>query len=307
MGDNGIETRYLALPALENAFDISPDVLHARFLTHAPMLGTLAAQRALDDAQIAPSEIDAILVSTCTGYLCPGLTSYLSEQLKLSSKVFPLDLVGQGCVAALPNLRAARTLIDSQHYRRVLSVCVEVCSAAFYFDDDPGVLVSACLFGDGAGALVLGTRPNTERSIEWVSDASILDPSQRDMLRFEQKNGLLRNILSPAVPPVASQHARRLFDSTLAESRMSKSDITGWILHAGGRDVLFQLAKAFALPPEALRWSAEVLQEYGNLSSSSVIFALAAALAGGEKNGFWWMSSFGAGFSCQGAMLRIEE
>src|ERR1051325_9537644 len=154
-GNNGIATRHLALEPLSDAFNLTPDALHARFVKHAPALAAEAARRALAGADCAPAEIDAVLVSTCTGYLCPGLTSYVSERLHLRPEVLALDLVGQGCAAALPNLRTAEALLVSGKCRHVLSCCVEVCSAALYFDDDPGVLISACLFGDGAGAAVL--------------------------------------------------------------------------------------------------------------------------------------------------------
>src|SRR5688572_33462078 len=72
-GNNGIATRHLVLDPLSDAFDITPDALHARFVKHAPALATEAAQRALKNAAVQASEIDAVIVSTCTGYLCPGL------------------------------------------------------------------------------------------------------------------------------------------------------------------------------------------------------------------------------------------
>src|SRR5207248_1738973 len=141
---------------------------------------------------------------TCTGYLCPGLTSYVSERLGLRMDVFALDLVGQGCGAALPNLRTADALLAAGRANRVLSVCVEVCSAAFFLDDDPGVLISACLFGDGAGAAVLSNEPNREqRRVEWKFGSSNLVPGKRDTLRFGHQNGMLRNILLPQVPKIA--------------------------------------------------------------------------------------------------------
>ena len=95
-GDNGIDTRHLALEPLAEVFNQTPDALQARFEQHAPALATEAARRALQEAGCAPEEMDAILISTCTGYLCPGLTSYVSEQLGLRSNIFALDLVGQG-------------------------------------------------------------------------------------------------------------------------------------------------------------------------------------------------------------------
>src|SRR5262249_37744059 len=159
-----------------------------------------AAQRALQEAHFTPADIDAVIISTCTGYLCPGLTSYVTERLGLRADVLALDLVGQGCGAALPNLRAAEALLRAD-CRQVLSVCVEVCSAAFYLDDDPGVLISACLFGDGAGAAIVSREPAPgRRRVEWKAAGSTLEPASRDLLRFEHKDGMLRNILTPEVP-----------------------------------------------------------------------------------------------------------
>src|SRR4051794_21512867 len=122
-GNNGIATRHLVLDDLKDAFEIRPDVLQARFAKHAPTLATMAAQRALADAHVEANQIDALLISTCTGYLCPGLTSYVSQALGLRADSLLLDLVGQGCGAALPNMRTAEALLASRGYRHVLSAC----------------------------------------------------------------------------------------------------------------------------------------------------------------------------------------
>src|SRR5439155_9322733 len=189
-------------------FDINPDTLHRRFSEHAPRLATQAAERALAEAGRRPEDLDAVIISTCTGYLCPGLTSYVVERLGLRSEVLTLDLVGQGCGAALPNLSMAEALLSARRCEQVLSVCVEVCSAAFYLDNDPGVLISACLFGDGAGAAVLAKEPGGgTRRVEWLATGSVLNPADRDLLRFETKGGMLRNILTTAVPVRAAQCA----------------------------------------------------------------------------------------------------
>lgn len=307
LGKNGIATRHLALDPLSEVFEINPDALQQRFLKHAPLLATQAAERALADAKISAAEIDAVLISTCTGYLCPGLTSYVSERLGLRSDVFTLDLVGQGCGAALPNLRAAQNLISSSQSKNVLSICVEVCSAAFYLDNDPGVLISACLFGDGAGAVVLSSKPDANRrSVKWKNFHSELFPAERDLLRFEQKDGMLRNILSPNVPPLAATAAKKVLEKTLEISAREQSEISTWILHAGGRDVLLALQEKLELSPEAICWSANVLREFGNLSSPFVLFVLEKALRDNAPGGLWWMASFGAGFSSHGALLEVE-
>ena len=307
LGDNGIDARHLALEPLSDAFDLTPDALHARFARNAPALASAAATEALNTARLDAEAIDGIIVSTCTGYLCPGLTSYVIERIGLRPDVIALDLVGQGCGAALPNLETAESFLASGRCGNVLSVCVEVCSAAFYLDNDPGVLISACLFGDGAGAAVLSGHPVAHRRrVEWKRAGSVISPEHRDYLRFEQRRGMLRNILTRQVPELAAKHAERALNEILERSGVAREQIIAWILHAGGRDVLLAIQNRFRLKPEDLRWSAAVLRNHGNLSSPFVYFVLRSALMEPAPGGYWYMSSFGAGFSSHGALLEVE-
>ncbi len=304
--DNGIESRHLALDSLGECFQIDPNTLHARFAVHAPALATAAGQRALRNAELTASDIDAVIVSTCTGYLCPGLSSYVIEQLGLRADVQALDLVGQGCAAALPNWRTADALLGSGAASHVLSVCVEVSSAAMYLSNDPGVLISACLFGDGAGAAVLSTQALADRRrVEWKRAASLTEPAHRDALRFVQRDGMLCNVLTRVVPQLAASRAENVLRSTLAESGLSSADVSTWVMHAGGRDVLRALQGSLQIDAHALRYSAAMLREHGNLSSAFVYFVLEAALRDDAAGGHWWMSAFGAGFSCHGALLDV--
>jgi alkylresorcinol/alkylpyrone synthase len=305
--DNGIATRHLSVEKLEEAFVLTPDTLHARFARHALLLALKAAARALSNARLTPSEVDAVIISTCTGYLCPGLTSYVSEGLGLRSNVQALDLVGQGCGAALPNWRTAEALLVAGQAQHVLSICVEICSAAFYIDNNPGVLISACLFGDGAAAAILSAQPSSHvRRVEWKEAISFLNPAERNSLRFEQRNGMLRNILSREVPILAAIHAEIILAEILARRTLKHTDVTGWIMHAGGREVLAALQKQLGLNEADLRLSAAVLRDFGNVSSPFVLFVLEKALAENAPGGWWWMSSFGAGFSCHGALLKVD-
>ena len=304
--DNGIEARRLAVDHLEDVFQIDPDTLSERFLRNAPALASDAASRALDSAGLLATAIDAVVVSTCTGYLCPGLSGYVVERLGLRADVQAYDLVGQGCAAALPNMQMGRALLLGGDCRHVLSVCVEVSSAAMYLDDDPGVVISACLFGDGAGAAVLSREPLPgARSIEWTDSTSLVVPEHRRALQFETHAGMLRNILTREVPGLAAENAVVVLNTVLDRACVTPADVATWIMHAGGRDVLQAIESRFAVAKPALRYSAAMLREYGNLSSAFVYFVLQAALADDAPDGWWWLSSFGAGFSCHGALLKV--
>jgi alkylresorcinol/alkylpyrone synthase len=303
---NGIDSRHFALDSLAEAFQLDPNTLHNRFARHAPELGSQAAKKAINQAGAAMEEIDAVVVSTCTGYVCPGLTSFISEKLGLRPGALCFDLVGQGCGAALPNLKLAESLLKSGAAEKVLSICVEICSAAFFLDNDPGVLISACLFADGAGAMVVSKEPAKHGPrISWSDYATTLNTRDRDLLRFEQRDGMLRNILDKTVPLLVVEQVREILATVLRKSGSSREDLNGWIMHTGGRDVLAALQSGLELRQDDLRYSSETLRTCGNISSPSVIFSLEKALAARHPAGKWFLSAFGAGISAHGALLEV--
>jgi alkylresorcinol/alkylpyrone synthase len=106
------------------------------------------------------------------------------------------------------------------------------------------------------------------------------------------------------VPKLAAQSARAVLGEVLAREGMTRRDIGAWVMHAGGRKVLDELRAEIGLGARDLAWSAGMLRRFGNLSSPFVLFVLREALRGDAPRGWWWMSSFGAGFSCHGALLR---
>ncbi|MFP4157485.1 MAG: stilbene synthase [Opitutales bacterium] len=289
LGRSGIDQRHFALPPGNRLFDASGSALNAAFEREAPLLAGEALRKALQGSGLNTSDLDALLVCTCTGYLCPGLSSYVAESLGLDRAAFLQDVVGQGCGAAIPTLRSAANFLAAQPSARVAVVAVEVCSAAFYIDDDPGVVISACLFGDGAAATIWhGDDRRGGLRLDRFDTVHL--PENRELLRFTSKGGKLRNLLSPLVPERAGEAVRTLF-------RRAELDAgTELVPHPGGRDVLAALDAALPLacPPEA----AGVLRRYGNMSSPSVLFVLEDLLRREAPPGALWLTSFGAGFSC---------
>ena len=108
------------------------------------------------------------------------------------------------------------------------------------------------------------------------------------------------------MPQVASELAAKLFSDSLIAAKVKREQITGWILHTGGRDVILALRDKLNLSAEDVRHSSAVLREFGNISSPTVYFVLERALNDSVPDGLWWMSAFGAGFSCHGAFLKVS-
>lgn len=301
LGNSGIEKRHFALNRMPELFELSAGALNQAFEIEAPRLAAESLKKALHSANWEPGSLDGLFICTCTGYLCPGITSHVAEELGLRSDTYLQDLVGLGCGAAIPSLRAASHMAQSRGDKplRVAVLAVEICSAAFYLEDDPGVLISACIFADGAAASLWSSEPGSS-SYQLDNFDTLHVPEDRELLRFLNSDGKLKNRLHRSIPKKAANAVH-----TLWKQREDSNDPTTIIAHSGGRDVLDCLEKTF--PDQGFQASREVLRKYGNMSSPSVLFALEEELQhngnSGESNEALWLVSFGAGFSAHSCRL----
>ena len=301
--NNGIAERGFCYPQVETIFDAGPGKLNKVFEAEAPRLGAEALEKALDKAGLQPGDLDGLIVCTCTGYLCPGVSSFIAERLGMRPNAELSDLVGMGCAAAIPSLRQAWYRLQARPQSRIAVVAVEICSAAFYLDNDPGVIISACLFGDGAAAAILtGDRPAPDA---WQAGRfqNLHLPEKREILRFENKDGALRNRLSKHVPQEAAKAVQALYQQAL-EDGLDPEEHT-ILAHTGGRDVLDELEEIF--PSRTFPDSRAVLRKHGNMSSPSILYVLESYLNGanGDPRRLW-LTSFGAGFTAYSFTLEKD-
>lgn len=307
--DGKIKGRYLGMDAKTDVLDADPDRQVARFLKFSRATAVEAARRALAEAGTAPAEIKGLVVNTCTGYLCPGLTSYLAEDLGLGRAIRFQDLMGMGCGAAIPNLEAAAGMLARSGEGPVLSIAVEICTATMFSSHDPELVVSNSIFGDGAAAAVLDLVPDGHPGgLACVVDfASGLFPQYREELRYRTERGRLRNYLTKRVPVIGARTVGEVASRLLDRHGLARSDIDWWVVHPGGTVVLDQVAKELKLADEALGFSHQVFAHYGNMSSPSVLFVLRKILDSGQprpgQKGM--LLAFGAGFSAFAALLEI--
>lgn len=290
---SGIERRSFALDRIENAFSQDAEQLSQHFEREAPPLAARSLATALKKSGHLPTDVDALFLSTCTGYLCPGVTSHVAEMLGMRPDVFLADLVGLGCGAAIPMMRAAQGFLAANPGAVVATVAVEICSAAFFASDDPGVLISLCLFGDGAAAAI------------WTSEGAAGDwqaghfttlhrPEEREKVRFVNSGGKLKNQLHRSVPALAAESVAALY-----AQRQGQPDQV--LAHSGGRDVVESLE---AVLPFHLTETRRVMRDHGNMSSPSVLFALEHRLAGNHPaDRRLWLTAFGAGFAAHACEL----
>ena len=306
MLDEGIETRFAALDKIEDIFSENQDEIIARYQKAAPVIASEASTKALAIAGLNKIQADFLATASCTGYICPGLSSYIIEKSGLNADISAIDLQGMGCGAALPALSTAvGFLANTKKTSYALVNCTEICSAAVYWDDNLGLILSNSIFGDGSATVVM---TNDEKA----SGPEILDylvlnlPEKRESLRFKTKNGRLHNVLVAEVPEVASSSVKKMVDGLLQKHNLAKSDIKFWAIHSGGRKVLTTICDKLGLTEENMQYSNEVLKKYGNMSSPTVLFSLEKIIDSGlPKSGDYGMAiAFGAGFSCYAMLLR---
>jgi len=296
-----IEKRHFAVDEPSRIFSETPDQRVARFTEESVSLAAQSVAKALDKVGLSVRQVNGLVVNTCTGYICPGVSTYLAQRLGMSPSARLYDLVGSGCGGAIPNLQVAESMLRTTG-GVVVSVSVEICSAAFQMGNDLSLILSNALFGDGAAAAVLWQKP---AGFEVVSSAGRYVPEQREAIRFVHKGGQLHNQLSTDLPELVGKAAAEVVDDLLCRAALNRRDIGHWALHTGGEKVINAVRDQVRIPEEQLWATRKVLSQYGNMSSPTVWFVLDEILQNGIRPGEWCvMLAYGAGLSAHAYLLR---
>ncbi|MFW6221346.1 MAG: type III polyketide synthase [Fibrobacterota bacterium] len=278
-----------------------PDVRIERFNRWAVELSSQATDKALQKAGKGREDIGALIVNTCTGYVCPGIATYLIEKMGLSRSTPVYDLVGSGCGGAIPNIQLGQSLqVDDG--KVVVCVSVEICSATFQMSDDISLVLSNALFGDGAAAAVLGSASG---ELKLIDSAGHFLPQFREDVRYVYRNGALHNKLSPQLPKVIREVIPPLVEELLRRNDLSVRDIGHWAIHPGGDKMVSAIQQELQITDSQMESTRTILRDYGNMSSPSVLFILERELTKGIEEGQWCvMIGYGAGLSAFAYLTR---
>jgi polyketide synthase Type III len=283
----------------------SADELHSRFEQGAVEVGLQAIQRCFDSTSLRSTDIDLLVAVSCTGYLCPGLSSIFIKELGMKNDVQRADLLGMGCAGAMPGLQRAHDFVKAYPDRKALVVTVEICSACYFVDDTLETVVGNAICSDGAAAVVVGNGVDSQAP-QIINFQTHLEPSFIKTVGFEFRDGKLRIILSKDIRDEAGGLAKILIDKLLAKNSLTKDEITHWILHSGGRKVIDGLQREVGLTSEQVRHSKCVLRNFGNMSSPTVLFVLDETMRNGnpQPGDLGVMLAMGPGLAIEGALLR---
>jgi alkylresorcinol/alkylpyrone synthase len=277
----GVATRHLAMP-LERYLELdSFTEANALFATLALPLIAESATRALQAAQLEPTDVDMVFFTTVTGLGAPSLDVSLHTALGLRPDVKRVPSFGLGCVAGASGIARVADYLRGHPDDVALVVCVELCSLTIQWDDRAMAnIVGTGLFGDGAAVAVMtGDNHRLASGPTVVASQSSLYPDSEEMIGWKIGSTGFQLMLQAGVPAMIDGHFHDDVERFLSGLGKSAGDVDLWLAHPGGPRILESFSEALALEPKALSASWEVMAQVGNLSSAAVLHVLARQLS----------------------------
>jgi alkylresorcinol/alkylpyrone synthase len=281
--------------------------LTREYQDHSILLGQQVAEGALQQAGLAPSDVDLIITTSCTGFMIPSLDAHLINRMGFRPDVRRVPITELGCAAGAAALGRCTDYLRGYPGGTALVVAVELPSLTFQRRDlSQANLISTILFGDGAAAAVVTGRPG--RGPRILEVASHLLPDTIDAMGFDLQGDGFHIILSKEVPALIRDRIKQILCTTLVRRGLSTADISAYVLHPGGRALLQAIQDELGLTDEDTQPSWNVLRECGNQSSASVLFVLDEWLRTRQlpSGAYGMLAAFGPGFSAETALLAWD-
>jgi predicted naringenin-chalcone synthase len=253
------------------------------YAANAASLSVKAIQNCIA-GKISATEITHLVTVSCTGMSAPGLDLEVMELLNLPTNIFRTSVNFMGCYAAIHALKLADALCKANAAANVVIVCTELCTLHFQKESVADNITSTLLFGDGCAAALIQSKESKEKGIalqNFYSDVTF--KGKKDMSWKLSSKGFLMT-LSGYVPDLVKEDFDSLVTKALENASINKTDITHWCIHPGGKKILEAIEKSIALPPGSLAYSYQILNEYGNMSSPTILFVLQKILQELQKS-----------------------
>lgn len=273
----------------------------ATYAKEAGVLSAVAARRALARSGVSTGQITHLVTVSCTGFAAPGVDADLIAELDLSPQVQRTHVGYMGCHGALNGLRVARAFAEADSEAVVLVCAVELCGLHYHYGWDAGRLVANAIFSDGAAAIV--GRAEVDGAWRLTASGSCVFPASRDAMTWTIGDHGFVMTLSKRVPALIATNLRPWIDEWLGHQGLDVSQVASWAIHPGGPRILVAAEEALNLPRERNADSWQVLADYGNMSSPTVLFIL-ESLRQRQAPRPSVALGFGPGLSVEAALFR---
>ncbi|EME18456.1 type III polyketide synthase [Rhodococcus triatomae] len=264
------------------------------------------AVRAVDGLELGDraAEITHLIVITCTGFYSPGIDFEIIKRCGVPRSVERTQIGFMGCFAGINGLKLAHHIVRSEPNARVLVVSLELCSLHLQRSESLETMLSFLVFGDGCAAVLV---TGDEEGIAMDSFKAVMVPESADLITWRIGDIGFDMVLSGKVPGALG---RALDGPNLKEilAGASKESIDLWAVHPGGRSILDAVQDGIELAPDALSASRHVLENYGNMSSATILFVLAEIMKRAEEGGptgAGCAMAFGPGLTAETMLFHI--
>ena len=313
----GIESRYSAISdysAQPGSYTFYPRAADGSFPTletrmewyhrHAVSLSVPAIRDCLQD-QIDEKELTCLITVSCTGMSAPGLDIGIIKELGLPLNIQHTSVNYMGCYAALHALKMADAICRADERARVLIVCTELCTLHFQEEYSMDHITSSLLFADGAAAVLVSGNAWPGKGLGLSCFYSEIALTGESHMTWELSGKGFLMHLGTIIPQLVKENIQPLLNRALQAANVEKEGITRWAIHPGGKKILSNIQQSLELPDEQMAPSYNVLKNYGNMSSPTILFILKdimAKLNGSQEKVF--ATAFGPGLTMETLILE---
>ena len=312
----GIEQRYSVIREYADFFPENPDApfptTRARMKLYRDnaLNLALAAIENMNSSEL--QKITHVITVSCTGMYAPGIDIEIVQKLKLNSHTKRTAINFMGCYGAFNALKVADMICKAEPDATVLIVCIEICTIHFQKGMDLDNLVANSIFADGAAAVIIQSKPQDEHKKYLLLDTFHCDllPQTETAMAWEIADSGFDIVLSSYVPQVINQGIEVFLQKLLNQSGLTIDNIDFFAIHPGGKKILQACESALNITPEQNQYSYNVLKQYGNMSSATVLFVLKSIwdnLTSRDHDKNIFSCAFGPGLTLESMLLKTHH
>jgi alkylresorcinol/alkylpyrone synthase len=294
------------------SYYVAPNTFEERndeYLQQALMWSIKAIEDCTEAAGVDKNEITDLLFVSTTGLATPSIDALIINQMRLNQHINRIPIFGLGCGGGVSAMAKANVLAKANPDAVVLLVAVELCSLTLLLNDySVSNLIGSSLFSDGiAACIVMGDNRQEAKKVKYQASSSKLYYDSLEIMGWDFKNTGFKVLFSKDIPTFINENIREDIDSFLATQGLALSDIKNFIFHPGGKKVLDAYTDALNLSGDSLQKTRSVMNDYGNMSSVTVLYVLEKFMNEGFKDGYGLMLAMGPGFSSEMVLLKMKN
>jgi alpha-pyrone synthase len=219
-------------------------------------------------------EITHLITVSCTGMYAPGIDIEIVQQLGLRPDTKRTNITFMGCYAAFNGIKAANAICLAEPEAAVLVVCVEICSIHFQNKTDLDSLTSNAIFADGASCALIQRKHKQRKSFKLAAFHCDLLPQSTQEMAWHIGDTGFDMVLTSYVPQAISTGIKAFLQKLTQKLQLSPSDIDYYAIHPGAKKILKACEKVLNISEEQNKYSYNILENFGNMSSATILFVL---------------------------------